>query len=71
MPVSVTSSDDELIAEVRAWLQLLAERKYVDALRRIPGEQGEAWTPQLLEEVIAGYGLPQSPPETRGMWSHL
>ncbi len=64
MAISHTSTDDELLAEVRAWIQQLSEGQYFDALQRIPGEQGESWTPQLLEEVIAGYGLPQ--PHPRG-----
>jgi hypothetical protein len=50
--------------EVRAWIELLSEAKFAHALHRIPGEQDEAWTPQLLEEVLAGYGLPE--PHPRG-----
>ena len=64
MPIARNSTDDELLAAVRAWIELLSESKYLAALQRIPSEPDESWTPQLLEEVVAGYGLPQA--STRG-----
>lgn len=60
MPIARDSTNDELLAAVRAWIELLSEGKYVEALQRIPSEPDESWTPQLLEDVVAGYGLPQA-----------
>jgi len=65
MPLARNSADEELLAEVHAWIELLSEGNFANALQRIPGEQDEAWTPQLLEQVVAGYGLPR--PHPRGV----
>jgi hypothetical protein len=62
MPIARNSSDDELLSEVRAWIELLAKEDFTLALQRIPGEQPDAWSPQLLQKVIAGYGLPDPHP---------
>ncbi len=55
---------------IRHWVSLLAQQKYDDAidllLPEIPGASGSVnsneaaeWTPELLEAVVANYGLPE------------
>ena len=62
MPLTLASSHEEIVAEVRAWIRLLAQGEFERALERIPPQRAQRWSPQLLKAVIAGYGLPEPHP---------
>jgi hypothetical protein len=67
LPVNAT--DEEIKSLVVEWSELLAEKRYQEALAMFPfcNEEME-WTPNLLEKVINGYGVPaDSDPETTRM----
>jgi hypothetical protein len=56
LPIAAT--DDEIRALVVEWSELLAQRRYSDALAPLPHSTEEVdWTPDLLEEVISNYGV--------------
>ena len=68
LPLEAT--DEEIKDFVRAWVALLAEGRYADALEMILPEvlsgggsvdkqDAEQWTPELIEAVISNYGLPE------------
>ncbi len=52
------ASDDEILAAVRTWVDLLAREDYAGAFALTDHDAYYGWTPQLIREVIAGYGLP-------------
>ena len=55
LPIAAT--DDEIRALVVEWSELLAQRRYSDALALLPHSTVEIdWTPDLLEEAISTYG---------------
>lgn len=43
---------------IHSWLDLLADEKYRDAYAFTLHDPYYEWTPELLEQVINGYGLP-------------
>jgi hypothetical protein len=66
----ITASDEEIKQLVRDWVGLLAEEKYAQAVDMISAEVPEgsgsvdsrqvaAWTPELLQNVISNYGIPE------------
>jgi hypothetical protein len=62
----VAASDDEIKAQVAVWPELLARKRFREALAMFtPSDEEAAWTPELLEETIAGYGLPEPDPDGR------
>jgi len=66
--LSVDASDDDIKALVVEWSELLAQKRFQEALAMFLHCDDEAmWTPRLLEETIAGYGVPDIDPETQGM----
>jgi hypothetical protein len=59
----VDAPDDAIKALVVEWSELLAAAQYADALATIPDAGQPAWTPELLEKTIAGYGVPEPHPD--------
>lgn len=50
------ASDEQILAAITAWVELLAQERYEDAfqmLRHIPDEH---WSPELMKTVITNYG---------------
>lgn len=63
--LSIYASDSDIRSLVVEWSELLAQKNYQAALDLLPPRiDGRAWTAELLELVIAGYGVPESDPET-------
>jgi hypothetical protein len=65
-PVSV--SDDDLRRAVARWSELLAEKRFAEALAMFgvwEDEYADEWTPELLETTIANYGCSEPDPEGR------
>lgn len=44
------------------WMDLLAQERYAEALSLVDHDPKQGWTPELLKDVINGYGAP---------WSHV
>ena len=61
----LTASDAEIQELVIEWSELLAQKRFREALDLIPHSTDEVdWTPELLEHAIAGYGVLGADPET-------
>lgn len=61
----LTATDDEIRALVVEWSELLAARRYRDALELLPHSDEECdWTAESLDSVIDGYGVLDPDPET-------
>jgi len=56
MTLPLDARDDDILAVVRAWAELLAEERYADALAFV--DHREHWEPALLRTVIMSYGSP-------------
>ena len=54
----IDAEDQEIIALLEEWTELLAQEKYAEALELLPPDPGQHWTPELLESDVYGYGLP-------------
>jgi hypothetical protein len=53
--LAIDASDDEIRSLVVEWHELLAQRRYSEALELLPHSTIEVdWTPELLDEVIRG-----------------
>jgi hypothetical protein len=51
--LAIDASDDEIRSLVVEWHELLAQRRYSEALELLPHSTIEVdWTPELLDEVI-------------------
>jgi hypothetical protein len=64
----VSAGDDDLRRAVAEWSELLAERRFADALGLFDlwdNAYAEAWTPELLETTIANHGCSGPDPEGR------
>lgn len=64
----VTVSDVELQRAIGEWSQLLAEKRFADALAMFSvcqDDYAENWTPVLLESRIANYGCSEPDPSGR------
>lgn len=60
----IDASDDEIKDLVVDWSELLADKRYADALSEFPHSTQEYdWTPELLERVIDGYGVVDPDPD--------
>jgi hypothetical protein len=57
---AVDASDDELLATVDEWVELLVQERYDDALANMRAR--EHWTSDLLRQVISGYGFSEPHP---------
>lgn len=54
----ITATDQEIRNVIVQWSELLAQKRYREALEILPHSKEEFdWTPELLAEVIAGYGV--------------
>ena len=61
---ATSSSDDEIKHAVVEWSELLAEKRYADALAMFPPAEPEM-TAGELPKWIAGYGSPEPYPDGR------
>jgi hypothetical protein len=52
-------SDTELLRCVEIWVDDLVQGDYQTAFSRTKHDPYYAWTPELIEAVINGYGLPE------------
>jgi hypothetical protein len=56
--LAIDASDEEIRNLVVEWHELLAQRRYSEALELLPHSREEVdWTPELLDEAIQGYGV--------------
>ena len=55
-PLSASSSDDELVRFVDGWAALLEREDYAAAFAYTEHVPAMGWTPDLMREVIKGYG---------------
>jgi hypothetical protein len=63
--LSIDASDSEIKSVVAEWSELLAQKRYREALDLLPYSTEEYdWTPELLEQIIAGYGVIDPDPDT-------
>lgn len=61
----LSASDDEIKALVVEWSELLAQKRFQEAIEMFFHCHDELlWTPTLLEDAIAGYGVPDLDPST-------
>ncbi|MBC6988181.1 hypothetical protein [Hymenobacter sp. BT491] len=56
--LSHDASDEDLLNAVRDWVRLLAAEEYEEALRYTYQDPYFEWTPDLIRDVIYGYGFP-------------
>ncbi len=64
----LSAGDDDLRRAVAEWSELLAEKRFADALSMFDvsdDPHAERWTAELLERTIANYGCPDPDPEGR------
>ncbi|MCR5887177.1 hypothetical protein LRS06_05165 [Hymenobacter sp. J193] len=57
-------SDEGLLEAVRTWVKLLEEERYKDAFNFTHQDPYHAWTPELMRDIIYGYGIVEM--ETEG-----
>jgi hypothetical protein len=55
-------SDEAILAHVDAWVDLLAAGDFASAYALTDHDYYYQWSPELLRQVIAGYGSPDSHP---------
>ncbi len=60
MMLSVNATDSEILDFVEKWVGDLVREDYVSAYNRTNHDPYYEWTPELIEKVINGYGLPES-----------
>src|SRR4051812_40148243 len=69
LPVEAT--DDAIKSLVVEWSELLAEKRFAEALAMFPSvPRGGGWTPETLDKVIAGYGVRDPDPATLAYMLH-
>ena len=61
---ATSTSDDEIKDAVVAWSELLAQKRFAEAIAMFPPADG-AMSPDDLSKCIAGYGCPESYPDGR------
>ena len=60
----LTATDDEIKALVVKWSELIADKKFQEALELLPPcKVWQVWSPKELDETIAGYGSPDPHPD--------
>ncbi|GAA3928266.1 hypothetical protein [Hymenobacter algoricola] len=64
MPVELLldSSDEDLLDAVRVWVRLLEQEYYHEAFAYTHQDPYHEWTPELMRNVIYGYGIPELEP---------
>jgi hypothetical protein len=60
----VDATDEEILGVVRRWVELLAAQDYAAAMDLTAHDEYYEWKPDLMRQVIEGYGLPE--PHPRG-----
>ena len=60
--LSVNSTDEEILSHIEEWVSALAEEDYESAYKRTKHDPYYEWTPELIKNVINGYGLPEPHP---------
>lgn len=62
------ASDDAIRSLVVEWSELLAQKRFAEALAMfLHKDRISPWTPALLEKAIAGYGVPDLDSKTLAM----
>jgi hypothetical protein len=56
MPLSSTSTDDDLLAFVDRWASLLEKEAYSEAYQLTEHDPDMGWTSELIRSVIKSYG---------------
>jgi hypothetical protein len=59
-PLPLSPTVPEVKDLVYRWMDLLAAERYTEALELMAHDPALGWTPELLKDVINGYGLPWS-----------
>lgn len=61
MPVTLPSdaSDQDILDAVRIWVKLLEQERYEEAFQYTFQDPYYEWTPELMRDVIYGYGFPE------------
>lgn len=62
MSLDELASDEEILAEVEAWIDDLTRGDYEAAFGRTEHDPYYRWTPNLLEAVVNGYGATDAHP---------
>ncbi len=60
--LDVDSSDSKIIAFIEEWVNDLVNEDYESAYNRTSHDPFYEWTPELIKEVINGYGHPEPHP---------
>lgn len=55
-PLSLTSSNDELLEVIHQWVRLLECEKYDEAFAMTDHVEHSGWTPAFIRQFIEGYG---------------
>jgi hypothetical protein len=59
---SIFAKDDEILAVASDWAEALAAEDYKRAYGMTAHDPYYAWSPELTQQVIEGYGLPEKHP---------
>ncbi|WP_139924432.1 hypothetical protein [Hymenobacter sp. DG01] len=61
MPVTLPldASDQDILDAVRIWVRLLEQERYEEAFQYTFQDPYYEWTPELMRDVIYGYGFPE------------
>ncbi|TGD83125.1 hypothetical protein [Hymenobacter wooponensis] len=61
MPVALPldASDEDILEAVRIWVKLLELERYEEAFQYTFQDPYYEWTPELMRDVIYGYGFPE------------
>ena len=59
MELGENPTDDEILHFVDAWVDDLARGDFTAAFDRTSHDPHREWSPWLIQQVIAGYGLPE------------
>ncbi len=60
--LNVDSSDSRIIAFIEEWVSDLINEDYESAYKRTNHDPYYEWSPELIKNVIHGYGLPEQHP---------
>lgn len=56
--LSFNATDEDVLEAVESWIDALVEGSFESAFAMTAHDPERLWTPRLIQEVIAGYGLP-------------
>ena len=62
--MSADVPDSEILTTVRAWVDAVAAGDFNRAFAMTAHEGWRRWSPDLIREVIAGYGIPEPAPDS-------